>query len=213
MDYLISFPRSGNSFLRYCIEYISKRPTLGCANSFNDTPIFKKSGSGIIIKNETPILRKEHFWENMDIDDDSKVILLLRDYKEMYISHSNRSDKKIEECIHFYNKRFLNTLMEFDNYDKDKMVCYYENIMSDSINQELNNIFTFLGISDFEDDLYDFKYKIKEHKTKSKSLYKPKVLKNRDDIKNEIKRKSSFIKNKIKKDNLLLYEKYLKIYD
>ena len=81
MNRLISFPRSGNHWVRFIIEFLSNRPTLYGPNE-DDGPIYKnafyfnnvKVPCPIYIKNKDPIFFKQHDTRGYpEINDDDKI--------------------------------------------------------------------------------------------------------------------------------------------
>ena len=170
MNFIISYPRSGNTFLRYCIEYLSHRPTLDCRDGLNGSPIYANPMSNITINNFNPIIRKEHHWEYISnyLNENSRIIFVLRDYKDCLLSHSIRKTLKykFEELI---NKIFhyLDLLYRFDDYKHAKHLLYYEDFVENP-SDSLRKIFDFLEVPvDLDLFIKNFSY----HKKKSLSLY------------------------------------------
>lgn len=65
MFVIASYPRSGNHLVRFLVEYLTGRPTLGCYGNCVDTPIYQRQFTetpGILshVRGE-PIARKVHF--------------------------------------------------------------------------------------------------------------------------------------------------------
>ena len=82
MNRIISYPRSGNHWVRFIIEFLSRRPTDYLLNE-NDGPIYKntfyfdesKVPSPIRIINKKPIFFKQHDIESHpEVKNDEKVI-------------------------------------------------------------------------------------------------------------------------------------------
>ena len=75
MNILLSFPRSGNSWLRYCIESLSNQKTQGLGGRPHDI------GRGIIPElrdSSKPILYKRHTTDEINTND--RLIFLIRNY-------------------------------------------------------------------------------------------------------------------------------------
>ena len=96
MNRLISYPRSGNHWVRFIIEFLSNRPTDYLLNE-DDGPIHKNTfyfrklevPSPIHIKNKDPIFYKQHDIESHpEVKNDEKVILIIRDPKEAVVRHN-----------------------------------------------------------------------------------------------------------------------------
>jgi len=72
-NWLISHPKSGSNWIRYCVEYLTGKPTQGQNKRLengNDGPP------------ENWVLRRSHHVPK-ELDKDSKVVILLRNYKEL----------------------------------------------------------------------------------------------------------------------------------
>ena len=72
MNYLLSYPRSGNTWLRLIIEWFSGRPSRGLSKS--DTPIYKAKNS---TKDMNRLIKKplKHVGGNIIIQSNSNFIL------------------------------------------------------------------------------------------------------------------------------------------
>ena len=86
MTTLLSYPRSGNTWLRYCIEFLSKKPTAipGSKNLGGNSICEVIPNMGVDIKAH-PICGKSH--NTLDLNKKHKVIVLVRDYKEAIVRH------------------------------------------------------------------------------------------------------------------------------
>jgi len=124
---LVSLPRSGLNWLRYCIEYFSKLPTPGEPR--------------LIIKNDDNrhVVSREHFLrrKRIDINEHSKAVLILRNYKESYVRHANQNLSSIND--------YIINIRQFDRYRGPKLVTYYEDLISDT-----NAITSVLGFLDIK---------------------------------------------------------------
>lgn len=198
MNYIISYPRSGNHWVRFILEFISNRPTLGCKLNPLDLPIhtneFKNGDNPIIIKNEVPIGRKEHSIGDIDLTDNSKMVLIIRDYKECIIRHNNIIT---DQTINAY----FNLIKLYDDFKGDKMVCYYEDLLNkpDVVADEL---FHFFKCEDI-DRLNDFK---QNHERYAKLNKNPVKRQWQGSISGE---NLNFHKNKYKHNNLDKINNYI----
>jgi len=77
-NYMLSYPRTASSFIRYAVEKITGRPTEDCGGRREQI-----YGEIISYVNNTTILRKEHFLKNVDRTQVNKLVLLLRNYKDI----------------------------------------------------------------------------------------------------------------------------------
>ena len=95
---ILSYPRSGNHFLRFLVEAATGRPTLGANDhetyrtprGFMDLPIFLRL-ENLDVPEPRPVLVKRHTIR--EGDDFSKVVFLVRDPVEAILSH-------LRDCSH-----------------------------------------------------------------------------------------------------------------
>ena len=84
--WIVSYPRSGNTWLRYVIEFLTNRPTNGICGPVNKADRLQPP---IILKERTDfIAHKTHNFD--DVKEGDSVILCLRDYKECIIRHNSQ---------------------------------------------------------------------------------------------------------------------------
>jgi hypothetical protein len=136
MNWLISYPRSGNTWVRYCVEFLSKRPTTGPSQHYKgtiDKPLTTFRFAKIKADLAKPsILKKGHSFPP-NISGDDKVILLLRNYKESIIRHlksgkSIRNIKKWEEQKQWY----ADLILTYDKITSPKLLIYYEDLIQNA---------------------------------------------------------------------------------
>jgi len=125
---LLSYPRSGNTWLRYCIEFLTERPTFGYIKKIRngthiDTPFFKE-----YLTNE-PIALKRHEWDEDEARSKRayrKIILLIRNYKEVMLRDGHRmymfEDLKI---LHTIKNNYISLLQKYHSHDGEKAIVYY----------------------------------------------------------------------------------------
>ena len=79
---LLSYPRSGNTWIRYFIEHVSERPTIGYKENYKnfDSPLLCK-------KYHDPIAIKRHGLIKDPVEHDG-LILVLRNPKECLLRHT-----------------------------------------------------------------------------------------------------------------------------
>lgn len=151
---LFSFPRSGNSWVRYIVEFISKRPT--CHN-----PV-KRAGEGYLQKSQVisssvdlgvdiskkAILIKRHNFE-LDYDnwnkDTCRLVFLIRDYHEAILRHSKAAGtlSKIKK----WTGEYIKCISNYDQFDGDKILIYYEDLLINP-KKEITKLCEFLDIED-----------------------------------------------------------------
>lgn len=140
MNYLLSYPRSGNHWVRFIIEFLTGRPSLGCKTSEDkDKPIYQTNFNGgykpIKIEDTSPIIRKSHSpGEIMDCD---KLIVIVREYKECIIRHNSGRITKKDIDVYY------NIIKFYDEFNGDKLLIKYNDLLNNNENVA-QNIFEFL---------------------------------------------------------------------
>lgn len=178
---LLSYPRSGNSWVRYCVETLSKKKTIkALVPPYNTTDGMDKlvsMGMSPMDKDSLTdteydeiILEKSHIWEEefdyiFNQENNSKLILIIRDYKECIPRNTNYDSHKYS----VESEKFNSNLIIFDNTNIDKLLIYYEDLILQP-KETLIKILKFLDEYN-EMDLNTFIEKLPEHKKNSISVY------------------------------------------
>lgn len=146
---ILSFPRSGNHFMRYIIEWLSGRPTLGCVgNRKGDSPICRRKNVKFLghVKG-SPLGQKYHtpLWE---LHKEKELILIQR-----YPLHSLLSHKPHQPLPYPRNflKRFnswnLNVLNFYEEFPHKKLCIYFEDLVEQP-QKEIKKIGDFINAPD-----------------------------------------------------------------
>src|SRR3989304_1536731 len=108
---LLSFPRSGNTWVRYIFEFITKQPTSqGIVNDCQDGILKEdclslKLNLGVDISKKCILIKRhraDFTWDSWT-KDNCKLLFLLRDYKEAIIRHNyNKDDHTIKDHVSNY---------------------------------------------------------------------------------------------------------------
>lgn len=161
---LLSYPRSGNTWVRYFIEYISKRPTVGYEESFGkfDSPLLSKNPI-------EPIAIKRHSIVRIDY---TGFILILRNPKECILRHCDYDSDKVWAHMHEsftvdkYNVHsgYLHNIRQYDKYKGPKHLIYYEDIIGDC--EGFYPLAEFLGY-----DAGDFFENLEHHRNECIKIY------------------------------------------
>lgn len=178
MNLLLSYPRSGNTWFRYCVEAITKRKTHGYLQE--DSGHFDKNHLGsytdLGVNEEDPdILIKRHALEDLN-EPVEKLILLVRNYKEVVIRHRIESWKsginldllKSSCTTSESSKNYLTIIEYFDSFKGEKLIIYYEDLILD-LRGTLEKASRFLKIG--EENIESFIGNINFHKNKSLEIY------------------------------------------
>lgn len=159
---ILSFPRSGNHFVRYIIEYLTGRCTIG-ATGFTqaperDSPICLRIGpkylSDVDISN--PIAKKVHFSNDIDFNGMTGLVLILRHPMESILSHRFyelkfiQSGKRITsqefEVLIKDTTKYLENIEFYEFFNGPKQIILYEDLVGENyINaiEGLDKIFNF----------------------------------------------------------------------
>lgn len=217
---LLSYPRCGNSWLRFCIEAISEQP------SYPDSEYIKSLRNIVEVKGNY-ILRKEHSLDDpLNLDKVSvidspmyknlKLILLLRNYKECIIRQGNDyNDAILGKHKGKYN--YMGNIHQFDLWTKEKrLLIYYEDLLTHP-EKELRKIVAFMGLD--ENKLNSFMEKYEYYRDSSIQAYHtlqdPSASKGKDLLYHSRQRPKERMKEwdeRIKESHPDMFEKYLKRY-
>lgn len=152
--FLLSFPRSGSTWLRYGIEAITKRPT--GETPFLFPPRIKKPGKPGILYSEKnrvilnsplsnifseldvnfslpPVIKIHNINQRSPKGENDFLIVVIRDYKECLLSHALRGSSISIEAIKkelTSSGWYLQVLETFDKWPQDrKLLLYYEDLV------------------------------------------------------------------------------------
>ena len=164
---LLSYPRCGNSFVRYCIETMTQCQSYDCNNLLgtfhHKNPFMIKQDSHI-----KPFLYKEHFAKDCDrFDKNNNIILLLRNYKECLVRHQG-SRKITQNPIH-HLKQYTDNILFYEKWKGKKIILYYEDLILD-FNNSIYKLTNFINIP--QPIVINFIKNYDHHKQKSIESYK-----------------------------------------
>lgn len=209
-NYLLSYPRSGNTWLRYCVETLSGENTIGYENSNH----FERGVLEKYRKSKKPILYKRHETEGVDNSENNRIILIVRNYKEVIVRHNG----KVKSIMQDYDTKnrisYLKLLRFYDSFIGNKLIIYYEDLIED-LENTLKDVFSFLEIDIEKSKMENFFLNIEEHKSKSLKIYGESQTKGKSTI-HHSKKLSEDEKNEW--DNFLIenekdiFSKYLERY-
>ncbi|XP_068220450.1 sialate:O-sulfotransferase 1-like [Palaemon carinicauda] len=162
-SFLVSFPRSGNTWVRYLIEGASGIFT---GSKYGNSMLVKMGflGEFISFKSRRTIINKIHSNTRKKVRDFSKVILLIRNPAKSIVSYWNYNNNKKGKKRIFYNvtatsykkpafRKFVKnaigrwTKIASDRleYSKKLLIVPYEYLLEDPIAQ-VRRILKFLGV-------------------------------------------------------------------
>lgn len=186
--FLVSYGGSGNTWLRYCLEYLTKRPTLKFRSTYKtldkirlDTttkhmklPINNAIPLGVDYSNP-PIFKVHLFKKETPLKKFSKLtkavyIMLVRNPKECVLRNSGSSFETAYNRLSQVNFSYYVNLKIFDAWNpKSKKIVYYEDLIEQP-EKTLKELLDYLG----EDDQYlsSFMQDYEFHKQRSLEFYK-----------------------------------------
>ncbi len=186
--YLLSFPRSGNHWVRYILEYFSGRPTIGDGQTemrtdwtgIVDSPIFIRVPELNVNSQALPIAFKRHFINEDNSDKNIPVIIILRNYKEVFMRSMQEHMVGWEEPLNTLAivQKYMNLINEFELCKTKKLVIYYEDLMQYP-EENIKKILKFCKLS--TDKLYNFLENYDKHTKSVLSMYSKTVAKTQTD--------------------------------
>ena len=207
----LSYPRSGNTWVRYCLEYLTKTETLD-TGIYDETETHEETFKGIFKrdKNIRPFIYKRHFHNEIsdfNVNEDF-LIFLLRNYKECLTRHL-LNDLKNKRILTREIDSYIKNIGLYEKWNKNKLLIYYEDLMT-NFDFVFNQIVDFLNLDKnrYKKLIKNFDY----HREKSIQLYAISVTKG-DDLDYHSKKLSINFKNKLDayiiKNAKLIFTKYL----
>ena len=172
--YLLSYPRSGNTWMRYCLEYIYNQPTEGeSKNNIDDAAVLSRLDPHHRYDTKRPVAIKRH--RVRPSDDTAKfLILIVRNYKEVIVRQNiehQDDDFRFDLVTQPVSKcgfGYMEVLQEFDYWRGERLIIYYEDLItkfSDTITKVVDTIG--IPINNSEDLIVRYDY----HKKRSLSNY------------------------------------------
>lgn len=178
--WLLSFPRSGNTWIRYCIEVLMQQPTFDMGRAELNLPTILPLSllfDNKIDAQKEPVF-KAHFVQEMDLKNSfnakDKLIILVRNPKEIYLRERGVLPTKDDvNDASTWRVLLLERYFEiFELYEQwsqeNRLLLYYEDIITNPY-PELEKLVQFL-----EGDcaaLDSFFQHFNKHKQQAVSLY------------------------------------------
>lgn len=191
-SWLLSYPRSGNTWVRYITENILQCPTIGywpdgptravpsqvnTHKYYIDSPICYKATWGEEVDSASKPILKRHFFKDMSPETGDKLLFIIRNHKECILRHTM-------PVIAEFPERFLNVCYEellsymqnlqaYDEYPGPKLLVYYEDLLS-TPEQQILEIIDFLGENSSPETLERYHKFLKDygsHTEESRQIY------------------------------------------
>ena len=220
--FLLSYPRSGNTWTRYIIEAVTKRQSAGYGGK-HDKALAKRTEIKGVDSDLAPVVYKSHKYHNNEECDG--IICIVRDYKECAIRHGiaepgNRTrEEKIKRKFDtgFRGRQpdvdYIDVLMSFDEFEKPKLLVYYEDLLTQP-KVEIERIAKFLGAN--TEDVDEFMDNYDTHVQKGVKAYHDKSYSKGNDLKYHQKKASAeiceYMTSTLEEKFPELFDKYLSRY-
>lgn len=140
MNYLLTYPRSGNSAIaRYIQILYPDKLTFGIA----PTDRRARNPENVV----KAITRKAHFRRHVNKKELEKIVTVVRDYKECLMSHYKRSGSKLSAEKYFSDNfpEYVDNIVFFEECKCPKLFIYYEDLLGQT-RTELEKLIDFLGV-------------------------------------------------------------------
>lgn len=164
---LLSYPRSGNSWLRYIIEKLTEVPTEDMADNAGYRSPLTESAEG-----KTPFVFKRHFISDIPRytpSTFSRLLFIIRDYREVIIRHN----EDVSEDFSKWKKAFVRYqegVGYYQEFDGDKAHIYYEDLVKNP-EQVLHLLARFFKIEDGAERVLSFMEQFDLHFKQSMEAY------------------------------------------
>ena len=142
LSLLLSYPRCGNTLIRYFLEFVTSQATEGYLNSGLDGRSVAATHKYIFLNGKLPKIYKRHVITNDPIDTvdgqifnqpDNRLILLLRNPLECLIRHAGyaRTANHLQETVRCDDREgcpqnYFTNIQVYDNWKGEKQIFYYE---------------------------------------------------------------------------------------
>lgn len=126
--WIISYPRSGNTYTRYLVEFLTERPTKDAMAK----KIVSREQESMIYKGDDYVAYKRHDFQGVEPDD--RLVFILRNYKECLVRH-NKGKRVLDN--EFFRKQsgnedgtYCGLLKRYHEHQGEKMLIYYEDLIT-----------------------------------------------------------------------------------
>lgn len=148
---IFGYPRSGNNWLRYIIEYNTSYSTSGVSlDTQNRKPLYLKFDCiDSSNKSEEHWFVHDHWLKDYGKD---KLIFTLRNYKESVVRHILETDKqcspaKFEQIEQSLREMYMLQLQQYHDYTGPKLLVHYEDTINlDALPKVVDEVTDFLHV-------------------------------------------------------------------
>lgn len=145
MSVLLSFPRSGNHLVRFFIELLTEKPTLGIPFNDKDIPIYKNTFPEDVPFNikELSSYNKNNLyvkWHQDPKTNPKTLIFIVRNPREVLLRHHDYKFVNSGWCCY---DSYFRSVEYFENFNGKKICFFYEDIISDKL-RFIEQLYAFL---------------------------------------------------------------------
>lgn len=135
--FLLSFPGSGNTWTRYCIEFITKRPTGEAIYLFPvqkdnlrmDCPLNNNFPLGVNY-DAPPVIKIHDIKDRYPMGENDYLIVVVRNYKESLLRHLGSDVARAIATLQDPHNMYTNALKAYHEWPDDrKLLIYYEDFL------------------------------------------------------------------------------------
>lgn len=124
-NWIISYPRSGNSLTRYIFELITNKPTNGLCGKPNPIDVLQQP---LIHKDKTDYcLHKNHDFKGVENED--MVFFLIRNPIEACMRHNEGKRDTDVGAMKRHIDGWMDLLSKYDQHQGNKILFYYEELI------------------------------------------------------------------------------------
>lgn len=161
MNYLLSYNHSGNTWVRYCIEFLTQLPTYG-HQKFSISQ--RKNNFLNVNLSEEPIVLKRHEMSDFELKNNDKIILLIRDPKDAIKQGSSVSSEF---------EKYYKLIILFENFSGKKQIIKYNDLFCFPT---INFIINFFDLNVEKSRLIELENNFEHHLRESKSIYQNEMM-------------------------------------
>lgn len=160
---LLSYPRSGNTWMRYCLEFMSRRPSNGWGRvNLREEPLGSTFNLGVDL-DARPIVQKLHSAKTLRAGTYTRLVVILRDPLYSIPRHTGKIEVDQRGV-----KTFDDMLIGIAEFEGDKLIVEYEEFIRRTVHV-VDRVCRFLDVP--LDRLEEFEKTLKRHRIQCQMLY------------------------------------------
>lgn len=168
---VLSYPRSGNTWLRYIIESVTGRPSLGNpADPALDPPLYTRLKELKVDPDAVPAAVKRHELRHMEEADEQRpLIVAVRNYKECIIRQRyHLEESKLPFNLEAESRLYMDPMAYYTGHPGPKLLLFYEDLLDEPVGA-ITSLARFLDSP--EETCSRFLERYEEHRDRSIRAY------------------------------------------